>query len=55
LVKNLFTNIQVYITKLQGQNIWIEINAVERPQLSSFSFKGVKKSDAMSWIRNPDW
>jgi len=44
--QNLFTNIQDYITKLQGQNIWIEINAVERPQLSSFSFKGVKKSDA---------
>jgi outer membrane protein insertion porin family len=44
--QNMFTNINIYITKLEDRNIWIEIDAVERPMLSDFKFKGIKKSEA---------
>ncbi len=44
--QNMFTNINVYITKLEGRNIWVEIVATERPMLSDFRFKGVKKGEA---------
>jgi outer membrane protein insertion porin family len=44
--QNMFTNINVFITKLEGRNIWVEIVATERPMLSDFSFKGVKKGEA---------
>lgn len=43
--QNMFTNINIYITKLEGRNIWIEIVAQERPMLSDFKFKGVKKNE----------
>jgi outer membrane protein insertion porin family len=42
----MFTNINIYITKLEDRNIWIEIDAIERPMLSDFKFKGVKKGEA---------
>jgi outer membrane protein insertion porin family len=44
--QNMFTNINIYLTKLEGRNIWIEIVAQERPMLSDFKFKGIKKSEA---------
>lgn len=44
--QNMFTNINVFITKLEGRNIWIEIVALERPMLSDFKFKGIKKGEA---------
>jgi outer membrane protein insertion porin family len=44
--QNMFTNINIYITKLEDRNIWVEIQAVERPMLSDFKFKGVKKGEA---------
>jgi outer membrane protein insertion porin family len=43
--QNLFANIQIYFTKVQGDNIEIEINVTERPRLSKFIFKGTRKSD----------
>jgi len=44
--QNMFTNINIYLTKVEGRNIWVEIDAVERPMLSDFKFKGVKKSES---------
>jgi len=44
--QNMFTNINIYITKLEGSNIWLEIAAVERPMLSDFRFKGIRKGEA---------
>ena len=44
--QNLFSNIKILITKIQGDNIWIEINVVERPRLSNVVYKGVKKSES---------
>lgn len=43
--QNLFANIQIYFTKVQGDNIELEINVTERPRLSKYIFKGTRKSD----------
>lgn len=44
--QNLFSDVQIYYTKVVERNLYIEINVTERPSLSSFAFKGVKKSEA---------
>ncbi|MBC8033964.1 MAG: BamA/TamA family outer membrane protein [Chitinophagaceae bacterium] len=43
--QNLFSNVQIYYTKVVEDTIYIEIEVQERPRLSNFSFKGAKKSD----------
>ncbi len=42
--QNYFSDVAVYITKLDGTDIYLEINVTERPRLSNFLFKGVPKS-----------
>ncbi len=44
--QNLFADIEIYITKVEGDKIWVEIAAVERPRLSKLIFRGIKKSEA---------
>jgi outer membrane protein insertion porin family len=44
--QKLFSNIQIFITAVQENNIDIEINVQERPKLSNFKFVGVKKTEA---------
>lgn len=44
--QNLFADIEVYITKVEGDRIWVEIAAVERPRMSKLIFRGVKKAEA---------
>ena len=43
--QNLFSNVKILITKVQGDNVFIEINVTERPRLSNVQYKGVKKSE----------
>src|SRR5882762_9940519 len=43
--QKLFADIAIYFTKLSGNSIYIEIDVTERPRLSNFYFKGVKKGD----------
>lgn len=44
--QNYFSNVVVYVTRLQQPNILdIEINVQERPRLGRFIFKGVKKGN----------
>jgi outer membrane protein insertion porin family len=43
--QNLFSNIEINYTKISGNNIYLEIDVTERPRLSNFDFKGVKKGD----------
>ncbi|MER3497520.1 MAG: outer membrane protein assembly factor, partial [Chitinophagaceae bacterium] len=43
--QKLFSDIQIYITKVEGDNIWIEFVLAERPRLGNFRFEGIKKSD----------
>ncbi len=44
--QNLFSNIAIYITKLSGNDIYIEINVTEKPRLTNFYFKGASKSES---------
>lgn len=43
--QNYFSDVEIYITKLDGKNIELEIAVTERPRLSKFYFKGAKKSE----------
>ena len=43
--QRLFSNVQIYITRLEEDRIWIEINVQERPRLANFKFVGIKKSE----------
>ena len=40
-----FSNVQIYITAIDGDFIDLELVVVERPKLGDFSFKGIKKSE----------
>lgn len=41
--QNYFSDVEIYITKLVGRNIDVEIAVAEKPRLSKFFFKGVPK------------
>jgi outer membrane protein insertion porin family len=41
--QRLFANVQIFITRIQEQNIDIEISVQERPRLANFKFVGVSK------------
>ena len=43
--QNYFSDVSVYLTDLKDNQIDVEINVVERPRLSKFSFVGVRKSE----------
>ncbi len=50
--QNLFSNIQIFYTKLEnGTNLHIEINVTERPRLSKAIYRGVKKSDVEELVK----
>jgi outer membrane protein insertion porin family len=44
--QGLFTDVQIRITKTMGNRAFLDIYLQERPRLSKFSIKGVKKSEA---------
>jgi outer membrane protein insertion porin family len=44
--QKLFSNVQIYLTKVQDEKIWIELNVSERPRLGNFKFVGAKKTEA---------
>jgi len=41
-----FSNVQVFITAVRDDRLWVEINVQERPKLGNFRFVGIKKSEA---------
>lgn len=43
--QNLFSDVEIYFTKVDGRDLFIEIMVTERPSLSTFVFRGVKKSE----------
>jgi outer membrane protein insertion porin family len=43
--QNYFSNVEIYLTKLEGRNIEVEIAVTERPRLSKFFFKGIRKGE----------
>src|SRR5258705_4407433 len=44
--QKLFSNVQIFISKIEGDRIWIEINVSKRPRLGNFKFIGAKKTEA---------
>ncbi len=44
--QSLFENIKIVATKVEKNNIFLEIQLVERPRLSGYTFNGVKKGEA---------
>jgi outer membrane protein insertion porin family len=43
--QHLFSNAQILFTKLEGNKLYIEIAVTERPALSNYFLKGVRKSE----------
>ncbi len=43
--QKLFANVQMYVTKVDDDKVWIEINVQERPRLGNFKFIGIKKTE----------
>lgn len=43
--QNYFSDVEIYITRLDGKTIDLEIAVTERPRLSKFYFRGAKKSE----------
>jgi outer membrane protein insertion porin family len=44
--QNIISDVKIYFTKLEGNNLTIQIDITERPRLADFNFIGVKKGDA---------
>ena len=47
--QSLVADVQIFITQMEGTNIYLEIQIVERPRLLDFKFVGVKKETEMTW------
>src|SRR6478735_6349809 len=43
--QNLVVDVEVYLSKLEGNNLFIELAIKERPRLADFKFTGVKKGE----------
>lgn len=43
--QGLLGNVEVNITKIEGENVYLDFYLVERPRLSRFTFKGASKSE----------
>lgn len=42
--QKLFSNVQILVTRVDGERVWLEINVQERPRLGNFKFVGPTKS-----------
>src|SRR5688572_6123921 len=43
--QRLFSNVEIYVTKIDGDNIDIEIHVMERLRLGNYDFRGIKKTE----------
>jgi outer membrane protein insertion porin family len=43
--QNLFSNVQIYYTKVVGRDLYIEIHVAGRPRLAKVIYRGAKKSE----------
>jgi len=51
--QNYFSNVEIYLTKLEGKNIDIEIAVTERARLSRFFSVARTKAKAKTWLVKP--
>ena len=43
--QSLISNIEIYFTKLEGKDLYVQFDITERPRLGSLKFEGIKKGD----------
>ena len=43
--QKLFSNVQIYVTRVEDDRVWVEVNVQERPRLGNFRFIGPKKTE----------
>jgi len=43
--QKLFSGAQVFVTKLEDDKVWVEINIQERPRLGNYKFTGIRKTE----------
>ena len=43
--QGLFSSVKVLATKIENGKVWLEINLVQRPRITSITYNGVKKSE----------
>lgn len=48
----LFSEVSIEASRIEGDNVWLVINIVERPRLSELRINGVKKGEAESLMKN---
>jgi len=51
---DLFSNVEMYYTKIEGENIFLELNITERPTLNNVTVYGVKKRKVEDIIDDTD-
>ena len=50
----LFSDVSFYITRIEGEEIFLELNILERPSLSKVTFYGVKKRKVDDLVNDTD-
>ncbi len=50
----LFSEIEFYITNIEGNTVFLELNIIERPTLTNVTFYGVKKGKVDDLIKDTD-
>ncbi|RTY87005.1 outer membrane protein assembly factor [Flavobacterium sp. GT3R68] len=48
----LFSEIDFYVNKIDGDSIWLELNIIELPKLGEVKFTGIKKSKKETFIKD---
>lgn len=43
--QKLFADVSIYVTKVVGSTVFLEIRCVEKPRLSAYTFRGIKKGE----------
>ena len=43
--QKLFSGVQVLVTRIEEDKVWVEINVQERPRLGNYKFAGIRKSE----------
>lgn len=43
--QSLISDIEIYFTRLEGRDLYVELAITERPRLASFRFEGIKKGE----------
>ena len=43
--QKLFADVSIYVTQIVGETVFLEIRCIEKPRLSAYTFRGIKKGE----------